>query len=83
MNQPEYDYIVVGAGSAGCALAARLSENEKFSALLLEAGPNDRHFWIHLPIGYGKTMFNPTYNWSFHTEPVPALDNRPIYWPRG
>jgi len=83
VNQPEYDYIVVGAGSAGCALAARLSENEKFSVLLLEAGPNDRHFWIHLPIGYGKTMFNPTYNWSFHTEPVPALDNRPIYWPRG
>lgn len=83
MNQPEYDYIVVGAGSAGCALAARLSENEKYSVLLLEAGPNDRHFWIHLPIGYGKTMFNPTYNWSFHTEPVPELNGRSIYWPRG
>ncbi|TDF82643.1 GMC family oxidoreductase [Pseudomonas sp. H9] len=83
MNAPEYDYIVVGAGSAGCALANRLSEGGKNTVLLLEAGPNDRHFWIHLPIGYGKTMFNPTYNWSFHTEPVPALDNRPIYWPRG
>ena len=83
MNQPEYDYIVVGAGSAGCALAARLSENDQYRVLLLEAGPHDRHFWIHLPIGYGKTMFNPTYNWSFHTEPVPELDNRPIYWPRG
>ncbi|WP_449432589.1 GMC family oxidoreductase [Pseudomonas putida] len=83
MNGPEYDYIVVGAGSAGCALANRLSEGGINTVLLLEAGPNDRHFWIHLPIGYGKTMFNPTYNWSFHTEPVPALDNRPIYWPRG
>ncbi|WP_454827354.1 GMC family oxidoreductase [Pseudomonas veronii] len=83
MNGPEYDYIVVGAGSAGCVLANRLSEGGKNTVLLLEAGPNDRHFWIHLPIGYGKTMFNPTYNWSFHTEPVPALDNRPIYWPRG
>lgn len=83
MNGSEYDYIVVGAGSAGCALANRLSEGGKHTVLLLEAGPNDRHFWIHLPIGYGKTMFNPTYNWSFHTEPVPALDNRPIYWPRG
>lgn len=83
MNAPEYDYIVVGAGSAGCALANRLSEDPKNTVLLLEAGPNDRHFWIHLPIGYGKTMFNPTYNWSFNTEPVPTLDNRPIYWPRG
>lgn len=83
MSESEYDYIVVGAGSAGCVLASRLSEDGKNTVLLLEAGPSDRHFWIHLPIGYGKTMFNPTYNWSFYTEPVPALDNRPIYWPRG
>jgi choline dehydrogenase len=83
MSEQEYDYIVVGAGSAGSALAARLSEDEDKSVLLLEAGPKDTNFWIHLPIGYGKTMFNTKVNWGFHTEPEPHLNNRKIYWPRG
>ena len=79
----EFDYIVVGAGSAGCVLAARLSEDPATRVLLLEAGPPDRSLWIHLPIGYGKTMWNPKYNWCFSTEPEPNMNGRRIYWPRG
>ena len=78
-----YDYIVVGAGSAGCVLAARLSEDRHTRVLLLEAGPEDRSIWIHLPIGYGKTMWSPTYNWCFHTDPEPNMNGRRVYWPRG
>ncbi|MGE5117470.1 MAG: GMC family oxidoreductase [Betaproteobacteria bacterium] len=80
---PEFDYIVVGAGSAGCVLAARLSEDASTRVLLLEAGPADRSFWIHLPIGYGKTMWDRTYNWCFETDPDPNMNGRRIYWPRG
>jgi len=79
----EVDYIVVGAGSAGCVLAARLSEDPATRVLLLEAGPPDRSIWIHLPIGYGKTMWDATYNWCFHTDPDPNMNGRRIYWPRG
>ncbi len=79
----EFDYIVVGAGSAGCVLAARLSEDPATRVLLLEAGPPDRSLWIHLPIGYGKTMWSPTYNWCFHTDPDPNMNGRRIFWPRG
>jgi choline dehydrogenase len=79
----EADYIVVGAGSAGCVLAARLSENPAVRVLLLEAGPPDRSLWIHLPIGYAKTMWSPRYNWRFYTEPDPNMNGRRIYWPRG
>ncbi|MGE0803195.1 MAG: GMC family oxidoreductase [Lautropia sp.] len=78
-----YDYIVVGAGSAGCVLAGRLSEDPATRVLLLEAGPPDRSPWIHLPIGYGKTMWSPTYNWRFETDPDPGMNGRRIYWPRG
>lgn len=78
-----YDYIVVGAGSAGAVLAGRLSEDPTVKVLLLEAGPKDNSFWIHLPIGYGKTMWSKKYNWCFHTEPDPGMNNRKIYWPRG
>lgn len=63
MAAPDYDFIVVGAGSAGCVLAARLSEGGRHSVLLLEAGPKDNYLWIHIPMGYGKTMFHPVYNW--------------------
>ena len=79
----DYDYIVVGAGSAGCAVAARLAQDRASSVLLLEAGPADRNIWIHIPIGYGKTMFNPQLNWQFKSEPEPHLNGREIYQPRG
>ena len=75
--------MIVGAGSAGCVLAHRLSEDPRRRVLLLEAGPRDRSFWIHLPIGYGKTMFHPVYNWGFQTDPEPHMSDRRIYWPRG
>jgi choline dehydrogenase len=78
-----FDYIVVGAGSAGCVLANRLTEDGRHSVLLLEAGPPDRNPWIHIPIGYGRTMFHPVLNWGFHTEPEPNMKGRRIYWPRG
>ncbi|MEO8187878.1 MAG: choline dehydrogenase [Burkholderiaceae bacterium] len=83
MTTPQYDYIVVGAGSAGCVLAARLSEEPAMRVLLLEAGPPDRSIWIHLPIGYGKTMWDRRYNWCFETDPEPSMNGRRIYWPRG
>lgn len=83
MQQQAFDYIVIGAGSAGCVLANRLSANGKHSVCLLEAGPADTNLWIHIPIGYGKTMFNPHVNWCFYTDPDPHMLNRRIYWPRG
>ena len=82
-DEPIYDYVVVGAGSAGCVLANRLSADGRHSVLLLEAGPRDRSIWIHLPIGYGKTMWSPVYNWCFWTEPDPNMNGRKLYWPRG
>jgi choline dehydrogenase len=83
VNSHQADYVVVGAGSAGCVLANRLSASGEHRVLLLEAGPRDRSIWIHLPIGYGKTMFHPVYNWGFYTDPEPNMNGRRIYWPRG
>jgi choline dehydrogenase len=79
----KFDTVIVGAGTAGCALASRLSEDAKRSVLLLEAGPKDANPWIHIPIGYGKTMHHPVLNWGFSTEPEPNMNGRRIYWPRG
>ncbi len=79
----QFDYIVVGAGSAGCVLANRLSADRRHKVLLLEAGPKDNYLWIHIPIGYGKTMFHKAYNWGFYTDPEPNMKDRRIYWPRG
>ena len=77
------DFIIVGAGSAGCVLANRLSENGRYRVLLLEAGGSDLNLWIQMPIGYGKAFYNKRINWMYHTEPVPGLANRVSYWPRG
>jgi len=78
-----YDYIIIGAGSAGCVLANRLSEDPDISVLLLEAGGNDSNPWIHIPVGYVKTMINPKLNWMFDTEPEKTTCDRPIPVPRG
>jgi choline dehydrogenase len=78
-----FDYVIVGGGTAGLVLANRLSADSRTTVLVLEAGPEDRSPWIHLPIGYGKTMFHPVYNWMFYTDPDPGMDARRIYWPRG
>ncbi len=79
----EFDYIVVGAGTAGCVLANRLTEDGKSTVLLLEAGGSDRSIWIQMPIGYGRTFFDPRINWMYDTQPIDALDGRRSYWPRG
>jgi choline dehydrogenase len=79
----EFDYVIVGAGSAGCVLANRLSANGKHSVLLLEAGPKDSNIWIHVPIGYGKLFKEKTVNWMYQTEPEPGLHGRQVFQPRG
>ncbi len=79
----DYDYIIVGAGSAGCVLANRISEDPSIKVLLLEAGGSDRRFFIQMPIGYGVTYHQKTVNWMYMTEPSPDADNKPSYWPRG
>ena len=78
-----YDYIVIGAGSAGCAVAARLSENPRTRVLLLEAGGRDTDPWIHIPVGYYRNMFNPRMSWGYETEPNKALHGRRVPFPRG
>jgi choline dehydrogenase len=84
MNEPEtYDFIVVGAGSAGCVLADRLSASGKHTVLLLEAGGEDKHLWIHIPIGYGKLFTDARVNWLYQSAPEPELNNRQIMQPRG
>ena len=79
----DLDYIIVGAGSAGCVLANRLSESGHHKVLLLEAGGSDRRFWVQVPIGYAKTYYDPNFNWMYHAEPDPSMNQRRIYWPRG
>jgi choline dehydrogenase len=78
-----FDYIVVGAGSAGCVLANRLTASGRHRVLLLEAGGHDRNIWIHIPLGYGKLFTNPKVNWLYTSEPEPELNNRRIIQPRG
>ncbi len=78
-----YDYIIVGAGSAGCVLANRLSADLTNRVLLLEAGGSDSNPWIHVPVGYFKTLHNPNTDWCYKTEPDPGLNGRSLDWPRG
>ena len=79
----EFDFIVVGAGSAGCVLANLLTASGRHTVLLLEAGGSDQRFWLKAPIGYGRSFYNPAVNWMYRTEPDPALAGRQGYWPRG
>ncbi|HEV8032654.1 MAG TPA: choline dehydrogenase [Stellaceae bacterium] len=79
----EADFIVIGAGSAGCAVAARLSEDPRTRVVLLEAGGEDKNRWIHIPLGFGKTFADPSVNWCYETEPDPGAGDRRVFWPRG
>lgn len=79
----EFDVVVVGAGSAGCVLSARLTENPDITLCVIEAGGRDRNPWIHLPVGFGKVVPDPRLNWGYATEPEPGLGGRSIIWPRG
>ena len=79
----EADFIVIGAGSAGCAVAARLSEDPATRVLLFEAGGEDKNRWIHIPLGFGKTFADPSVNWCYETEPDPGAGDRRVFWPRG
>jgi len=78
-----FDYVVVGAGTAGCVVASRLSEDSDASVLLLEAGGSNHSPWIRVPIGYGRTFFDQNINWMYDTDPDPGLRGRRSYWPRG
>src|ERR1035437_5390604 len=79
----EFDYVIVGAGSAGCVLANRLSADGKNAVLLLEAGPKDSNLWIHVPLGYGRLFKDKSVNWMYQTEPEPGLQGRTVFQPRG
>ena len=82
-NWVEFDFVIVGAGSAGCVLANRLSADGRYRVALLEAGGRDLYPWIHVPVGYFRTMGNPRTDWRYETEPDPGLNGRSLRWPRG
>jgi choline dehydrogenase len=79
----ESEFVIIGAGSAGCTLAGRLTEDARSSVTLIEAGARDRSFWIHIPIGYGRTIVDPALNWRYVTERGAEIADRPMFWARG
>jgi choline dehydrogenase len=79
----DFDFIIVGAGSAGCVLADRLTRDGRTRVLVLEAGGHDRRLFVQMPLGYGKTFYDPAVNWCYRTEPDPGLNGQRDYWPRG
>tara|TARA_R110002020_G_scaffold36937_24_gene111518 strand:+ start:2412 stop:4013 length:1602 start_codon:yes stop_codon:yes gene_type:complete len=83
MEQLRADYVIVGAGSAGCVIANRLSADPSVRVILIEAGGRDSNPWLHVPVGYFKTMHNPSVDWCYRTEPDPGLNGRSLEWPRG
>jgi len=82
-REDSFDFLIIGAGSAGCVLANRLSASGEHSVNVIEAGGHDRRFWIQVPIGYGKTYYQKAVNWMYQTVPQPMLNNKESYWPRG
>ena len=83
MSDARYDYIVCGAGTAGCLLANRLSADRSKRVLLIEAGGNDDYVWVHIPVGYLYCIGNPRTDWLYATEPAPGLNGRSLRYPRG
>jgi len=79
----KFDFIIIGAGSAGCVLADKLTTTGRHNVLVLEAGPSDNRFWINTPIGYGITYTDSSINWNYFCEPEKTLGGRSMYWPRG
>lgn len=78
-----FDFVIVGAGSAGCVLAERLSANGRHTVAVIEAGGTDRRFFVQMPLGYGKTFYDRSINWNYRAEPDPGLDGQADFWPRG
>jgi len=83
LNGAVFDYVIVGAGSAGCVLAEALSRDGKHTVAIVEAGGTDRKFFVQMPLGYGKTFYDKTINWNYYAEPDPGLNGQRDFWPRG